>query len=231
MSWEDEDFTPTIPGQSKAVADSWEDEDNTIKVKASWEDEDVEVKKPEKPKTAPGETKAKPAAKAAKKAPAAKAAASVSTGDPLADKMREQRLVEESDYQNTRDMFGIDEKSQPTEEDFDFNSFQPKTEQEFEQLATQLVKKLSTHETSFHYTNLVKSICKQLCSSFARAEDIKEVISVLNVLVNDRLKSDKPKPKKKGPAGATAGKKTYKDAFDDLGSGGGYDDNEYDDFM
>lgn len=33
-----------------------------------------------------------------------------------------------------------------------------------------------------------------------------------------------------GPT-ATVGKKTFKDAFDDLGSGGGYDDNEYDDFM
>lgn len=51
------------------------------------------------------DTKAKaPAKPGAKKAIAKTVAAPVSTGDPLADKLREQRLVEESDYQNTRDI-------------------------------------------------------------------------------------------------------------------------------
>ena len=49
------------------------------------------------------ESKPKPAAAKAKK-PAAKAAAPASTGDPLADKLRDQKLVEESDYQNVQDI-------------------------------------------------------------------------------------------------------------------------------
>eukprot|EP00026_Physarum_polycephalum_P015368 Phypoly_transcript_16032.p1 GENE.Phypoly_transcript_16032~~Phypoly_transcript_16032.p1 ORF type:complete len:236 (+),score=67.63 Phypoly_transcript_16032:60-767(+) len=235
MSWEDEDFTPAKPG-TKPVSDSWEDEDSNtssgIQIKGSWEDEDVTTPEPAKPKAA--EPK-KPAAKPAPKKAVAKPTY-VSSGDPLVDKMREQRLVEEADYQNVEDMFGLskpEEKSGETDHEPDLLDQKPKTEAEFEHFAAQIAEKLSAHERSFNYPFFVKSLTKHLCTNFSKAEDIKDIITALNVLVNEKLKSEKPKPKQpKKAAGPTSGKKVYKDAFDDDfdTKGKNYDD-EYDDFM
>jgi len=222
------------------VKDSWDDEESTttgIQIKGSWEDEDVEVpqepvKKAEPPK--------KPAAKPAKKAAAVPTY--VSSGDPVVDKMREQRLVEEADFQNVEDMFGVSKEKKiddvitdpnPKPREPDLLEAKPKTEAEFENLAAEIAKKLSKHETSFHYPYFVRSLTKHLCISFNKVEDVKEIITALNVVANDKLKSEKPKPKQpKKAAGPTSGKKVYKDAFDDdFDTKGKSLDDDYDDFM
>jgi len=152
--------------------------------------------------------------------------------DPVAEKLRQQKLVEESDYQNAKDMFGGvgDKRSQKDEENLDINTFQPSSEAEFERFAVAITKRLSTLESSGLYISFLKSLIRQLCTPLTRVEDCKEISAVLNVIVNDKLKAEKEKtkPKKKG-GGATSGKKpNVKDAFDydgDAFEGGGDDDD------
>lgn len=126
-----------------ATKTNWDDED--VEVKPSW-DEEAPVKPTPTQKVPP-----KPTTKAAKSAADKKAKEAHKPDaplDPLEEKLRKQKLVEEADYQNARDIFsGVgDRRADNEEESLDFNSFQPSSEAEFERLASALVKKFSTLE-------------------------------------------------------------------------------------
>jgi len=258
-SWDDEDYEPTIPGAPSTSAndegpDSWEDVDvDTLKIKGKWDEEEVDVKKPAPPKAKGGEAKPKPAAPK-KSAPTTYSASVSNSDDPQTSKERQLRLQQEADYENLTDMLGI--KNKPLSSTFEVNLPTPKNEIEFEQFANELVKRLGVFESSFSYRFFVKSLTKQLCSTLAKSEEIKEVVSALEMVVSDRqkvekqkqekakqdkakedkAKLDKAKPaaKKKAIGGATTGKKGFKD-FDELdiamGRGDFSDDEDDDDFM
>lgn len=221
-AWDDDDFVP--PPAIVAPTGNWDDEDVDVKPKASWDEGDT-------PK--PAKTVQAPQKKTEKKPPEKKTAATKPEEplDPIAEKARKQKLVEEADYQNAEDLFsGIGEKRSEKDESIDINTFQPSSEAEFERYANAIAKKLATHESSGLYVSFLKSLIRQLCTPLPRVEDCKEIGAVVNVVVNDKLKAEKEKtkPKKKG-GGATSGKKAnVKDAFDY--DGGAYDDGD-DDFM
>ncbi|KAJ6368053.1 hypothetical protein OIU78_000596 [Salix suchowensis] len=101
--WEEEQI-PSIAAKDKPIS-KWDDEDvDEDDVKESWEDDDepdpapvVEPppeKAPKKPVTKPTEKKGK-TAEVVKEQPL----------DPLAEKLHQQRLVEEADFRSTTELF------------------------------------------------------------------------------------------------------------------------------
>ncbi|KAF9618023.1 hypothetical protein IFM89_039420 [Coptis chinensis] len=188
--WEDE---PVSPVPKKALIETnWDDEDaEDDGIKESWEDEESI---PE-PLLEPEPSAPKSIKKAGAKSTESKGKAVVEEKeevlDPVAEKLRQQRLVEEADYKSTTELFARkgDEKS--------LDTFIPKSENDFLEYAELVAHKLRPYEKSFHYINLLKATMRLSMTSLKGAE-AKEVASSITAIVNEKIKAEKE---------ATAGKK------------------------
>ncbi|XP_020255574.1 eukaryotic translation initiation factor 3 subunit J-like isoform X1 [Asparagus officinalis] len=226
--WEDEEFEPSLPSLKKEQPKGvWDDEDaDDEDVKESWEDEE-EPK--QAPKQEPKEEKtAKPANKSAgkkTKQPEAKATevADQVLADPVAEKLRQQRLVEEADYKATAELFAKkgDEKS--------LDNFIPKSESDFLEYAELLSHKIRPYEKSFHYIGLVKAVIKLSLTS-VKAADAKDVASSITAIANEKLKAEKEANAGKKKQGGKK-KQLHVDKPDDDVAAGHYDDVDDYDFM
>uniref|UniRef100_A0A6N2NA44 Uncharacterized protein n=1 Tax=Salix viminalis TaxID=40686 RepID=A0A6N2NA44_SALVM len=108
--------------------------------------------------------------------------------DPLAEKLRQQRLVEEADFRSTTELFAKkgDEKS--------LDSFIPNSESDFLEYAELISHKLRSFEESYHYIGLIKAIMR-LSMTAMKAADAKELgrensfmlKSPKMILLNDKL--------------------------------------------
>ncbi|KAJ7535448.1 hypothetical protein O6H91_12G034500 [Diphasiastrum complanatum] len=186
--WEAEDFVPPPPVVAKEQPKShWDDEDAEVEeVKESWEDDD-------KTKVESAKTKPKPEKR---KTDESKGKGSVATdekiserkdeklADPLAEKLRQQRLVEEADYRVTTELFGKSSSGQTLDE------FIPKSEEDFLQYAELIGQKLRPFEKSFQYLTLLKAVMRSSVASL-KAADAKEIASSLTVIANEKLKLEK----------------------------------------
>ena len=101
LDWDDEEFEPSAVVQEKA---QWDDEE---------EEEEEEVPVVAKPNTK------KPTKKAEVKA----AYVDETLADPIAEKLRQQKLVEEADLKAAIELFGSEEDFK----DFNLETFEPKT--------------------------------------------------------------------------------------------------------
>lgn len=202
--WDADDFVPP-PVVSASARNNWEDEEEIRPLKGVKSDEKKAAPAPQK-KEKKTETK-KEEAPAPEPQPVQEEPV-----DPLEEKLRKQKLVEESDYQNTRDIFtGIDSQRAEKGGALDLDTINPNSEADFEQLAAALAKKLTDRfGKHFQHVNFLKSLVKHLATPLARVEDCRELSSALNVVLNDKLTKSKGKPaKKKAPtATVTSGKKT-----------------------
>mmetsp|Transcript_16243 Transcript_16243/g.32941 ORF Transcript_16243/g.32941 Transcript_16243/m.32941 type:complete len:238 (-) Transcript_16243:845-1558(-) len=235
-AWDDEGF------EAHAVVDTT--------VKASWEDEDAEVdegeggvaneeKGPEKPDPASmnkpkrqkeirmDKMRERERMEAEKEAERLRR-----QEEEMADmteverKLARQRLVEEQDFENSKDLF----MSGAAAGDEDVNSirtldgFKPVTDAEFKRfgfLVAQRLKELYHPKFSFRYVELLKSILKDAVADLS-PEEVKELSTLANVVMNEKLKSKAGLKKGKK---STAVKKSVKVDRDDVYA------NEYDDFM
>lgn len=183
--WESEDFEPVAPVIPKEKPKGiWDDEDaDEEDVKESWEDDDDSTKatKPEPPaqKTVPKAT-----GKDGGKKEKAVTVADETLADPVAEKLRQQRLVEEADYKSTAELFASkgDEKT--------LDNFIPKSENDFMEYAELLSHKLRLYEKSFHYIGLLKAVMRLSMTSL-KAADAKEVASSVTAIANEKLKAEK----------------------------------------
>uniref|UniRef100_A0A1D1XI18 Eukaryotic translation initiation factor 3 subunit J n=1 Tax=Anthurium amnicola TaxID=1678845 RepID=A0A1D1XI18_9ARAE len=192
--WESEDFEPAPPSLKKELPKGlWDDEDvEEENVKESWEDEDAsEVPKPQPPieKTVP-----KASVKAGgKKAIMAQGETSEVKetlvpdevlSDPIQEKLRQQRLVEEADYKSTAELFAKrdDEKT--------LDNFIPQSEKDFLEYAELISHKLCPYDKSFHYIGLLKAVMR-LSITNMKAADAKEVASSITAIANEKLKVEK----------------------------------------
>ncbi|KAF7820311.1 eukaryotic translation initiation factor 3 subunit J-like [Senna tora] len=161
----------------------WDDEDvDENDVKESWEDDD---------EPAPA-----PAVKPSEKAPKAKSEkATEKKGkkvepqkeeplDPVAEKLRQQRLVEEADYKSTKELFGgrRDEKN--------IDTFIPKTESDFLEYAELIAHKIRPFEKSYHYMALLKAVMRLSMASLKGA-DAKDIASSITAIANEKIKAEK----------------------------------------
>ncbi|PIA61839.1 hypothetical protein AQUCO_00200084v1 [Aquilegia coerulea] len=189
--WELEE--PVAPILKKALPrNSWDDEDvEEDDVKESWEDEESTPAPLPVPEPPVEKTTKKPVAKASEKKGKATEVVTKEVLDPVAEKLRQQRLVEEADYKSTTELFATkgDGKS--------LDNFIPKSESDFSEYAELISHKLRPYEKSFHYMGLLKAVMRLSMVSLKGAE-AKEVASSITAIANEKIKAEKE---------ATTGKK------------------------
>lgn len=251
-SWEDEEFDadsgfdkPVNP----VVSDKWEGEDEDEDgLKDNWDDEDEEDD--EKPKPVATETKQKKKKtlqdkikekeekkrqeqleKEEERKRLEAEQAELSPEDQLAEKIKNQRLQEESDLELAREAFGIaDVPAAPIPGLKTIDNFTVVDKADFEEFNKMLVKKLSSFESNKDYPNFLENLFRDCCAGL-EPDDVKRISSTLTAVAMEKqkaLKSQNQKGKKKtaGKTLAKAGKASNKDDFDT------YDDyGEFDDFM
>lgn len=164
---------------------NWDDEDvEDNDVKDSWEDEGEAAPAPKveppPPEKAPKKNAAKPSEKKGKAVEAAKEAPL----DPLEEKFRQQRLVEEADYKSTAELFA------KTGDENTLDNFIPKTESDFDEYAELIAHKLRPYEKSYHYIGLLKAVMRLSLTSLKGA-DAKEVASSVTAIANEKIKAEK----------------------------------------
>ncbi|QCD92429.1 eukaryotic translation initiation factor 3 subunit J-like [Vigna unguiculata] len=184
--WEDEQIAPLDLKLKDPVKSKWDDEDvDDNDVKESWEDED-------EPAPAPAAPAVKPTEKASKKSSDKAADKKGKTIEPIkeepldavAEKLRQQRLVEEADYKSTKELFGggKDEKN--------LDTFIPKSESDFLEYAELISHKLRSFEKSFHYMGLLKAVMRLSMTSLKGA-DAKDIASSVTAIANEKIKAEK----------------------------------------
>lgn len=222
--WDADDFTPLPPVLAKEES----------KIKSQWDDEDVEEEPKEEEKPKPGKTVGsdvetlqapKPKAEKKKKETTKKVSGDEVLSDPLAEKLRQQRLVEEADYQHTTELFGGKSSGGRSLEDFI-----PKSEMDFLEYAELLAQKLTPFEKSFHYMTLLRALMRHSVANL-NASAAKEVASSMTVIANEKLKAERDATAGKKKSGAKK-KQLIVDKPDDDGLGGvSYDAVDDYDFM
>lgn len=184
--WEDDNIPPLL--SKEQLKSKWDDEDmDENDVKESWEDEE-EPAPVQQPVAKPPSEKAskKPAAKSTeKKGKTVEVEPEASEPlDPVAEKLRQQRLVEEADYKSTAELFGKKEDGKT------LDTFIPKSESDFMEYAELISHKIRPYEKSFHYIGLLKAVMR-LSITAMKAADAKEVASAVTAIANEKLKAEK----------------------------------------
>ncbi|XP_062026196.1 uncharacterized protein LOC133742517 isoform X2 [Rosa rugosa] len=220
--WEDARI-PSLLSKEPAVKGNWDDEDaDENDVKDSWEDDD-ELAPPEPAPKAPAEkAPKKPATKAAEKKGKAVEVQKEEPLDPLAEKLRQQRLVEEADYKATKELFS-------TRDEKNIDNFIPKSESDFLEYAELISHKLRPFEKSFHYIGLLKAVMRLSMTSLKGA-DAKDVASSITAIANEKIKAEKEANAGKKKTGAKK-KQLHVDKPDDDIAVDGYDPLDDYDFM
>ncbi|XP_019267449.1 PREDICTED: eukaryotic translation initiation factor 3 subunit J-A-like isoform X1 [Nicotiana attenuata] len=202
----------------------WDDEDaDDNDVKESWEDEEEPVPAP-KPEPPAEKAPKKSAAKATeKKGKEAEIHTKEEPLDPVAEKLRQQRLVEEADYKSTAELFatkGGDDKT--------IDNFIPKSENDFLEYAELISHKLRPYEKSYHYIGLLKAVMR-LSMTALKGADAKEIASSVTAIANEKIKAEKEANASKKKAGAKK-KQIHVDKADDeavVNAYDGYDDYDF----
>ncbi|XP_042496141.1 eukaryotic translation initiation factor 3 subunit J-A-like [Macadamia integrifolia] len=223
--WEDEPAPPVL--KKEQPRNMWDDEDaDENDVKDSWEDEDepAPAPAPEPPAEKVSKEPAKKASdKKGKAAEVLKQEPAPVPLDPVAEKLRQQRLEEEADYKSTTELFAKrgDEKT--------LDNFIPKSESDFTEYAELVSHKLRPYEKSFHYIGLLKAVMRLSMTSL-KAADAKEVASSVTAIANEKLKAEKEANAGKKKPGAKK-KQLHVDKADDDVAVDGYEAMDDYDFM
>ncbi|MBA0731194.1 hypothetical protein Golax_023290, partial [Gossypium laxum] len=114
--------------------------------------------------------------------------------DPVAKKLRQQRLVEEADFRSTTELFA--EKGDIKTVD----NFIPKSESDFEEYAELISHKLRPYDKSYHYISLLKAVMR-LSTTSLKAADAKDIASSFIAIANEKLKAEKEATSKKKTGG------------------------------
>ncbi|PKI45956.1 eukaryotic translation initiation factor 3 subunit J-like [Punica granatum] len=226
--WEEEQLPPLQSTEQPKI--KWDDEDvDDNDVKESWEDEDEPA-----PAPAPSPPAEKASKKIVPKAAESKGKAADIKGkavqvakeeplDPVAEKLRQQRLVEEADYKSTAELFA------KKDDDKTLDNFIPKSESDFLEYAELISYKLRSFEKSFHYIGLLKAVIRHSMTSL-KAADAKDVASSVTAIANEKLKAEKEANAGKKKTGAKK-KQLHLDKPDDELVVNAYDDMDDYDFM
>ncbi|XP_066514505.1 eukaryotic translation initiation factor 3 subunit J-B-like [Hoplias malabaricus] len=248
-SWDADNFEPSEPVKNTVgLKDRWEGEDEEDDVKDNWDDDEeeeqkvveeeqkTEVKAPEKKKLS---AKLKEKDEKARKQEELKKrlqesqAVNLTPEEEAAEKLRLQKLQEESDMALACEAFGVD-ATVTTNSASGIEAMCPSTKDDFIAFEKALKDKISQFEKSVHYSSFLESLFRELCITL-EVDDLKKISNSLSALLSEKQKQEKEKAKgiKKKKKTVLAGgglKAKQKDDFDAYGEfDGGY--NEYDDFM
>jgi translation initiation factor 3 subunit J len=199
--WEKEDFKPALPGAAAAAGEPKEG--------PTFDDEDVEEGPPQ-PKE--HTIKPQPKKKVEKKYTKGEEVPDEPLDDPVAEKLRRQRLEEEADFRAARELFGGGSSGGGG-----LDGELPKTLKEFEHYAERLAARyLLPHSGNKNYKGLLKALMRTAMEPLT-AEDAKEVETAVGGVRADKVKAAQAaanaKKNKKtlnvGKAGLSAGLDDY----------------------
>ncbi|CAK1584861.1 unnamed protein product [Parnassius mnemosyne] len=238
MSWDAENFEPKLP-TTLTSSNKWEGEDEEEVVKESWEDEEEEKKDEEKKELPPPPAKPKKKIldkiaekerlerEKAERLAAEKAEEALTPEQRLAEKLRQQKLQEESDLRLALETFGVSETGGGR-----LDSFHPTNKEEFTEFAELLCKKINIYKSKEEFPGFVDELVKTIVVQMTSA-DIKRIkMTVDNLYIEKQKaeKNDKAKKANKGKGKAklkVEGDNAHLNQYDAYGN---FDD-EYDDFM
>eukprot|EP01121_Diplochlamys_sp_Union-15-3_P006765 TRINITY_DN1728_c0_g1_i1.p1 TRINITY_DN1728_c0_g1~~TRINITY_DN1728_c0_g1_i1.p1 ORF type:complete len:234 (+),score=74.65 TRINITY_DN1728_c0_g1_i1:73-774(+) len=202
MSWEDEeDFSTTV---APVVKNTWEDEVDVAgwgdgeeqEETDDWDDDYDMVDKPIVLQ-APKKKTTTPAPKTLEKPKEPVVVAKNPPKQLTAKEIQEQQ--EKADFEGAKELFGVSAPKEPTVDQTNavdlLKTFVPKTKQDFEKYADTLIKLFTAHETNFYYREFLKYFLKQI-SNGVTAEDLKEIVASLNLIINEKIKKKKTVKKK-----------------------------------
>lgn len=219
--WESENFTPVLPATNKSPEAAKPANAITADVDMSkFADEDKEVEEEKKHAVPTSQPKKKEEKKYLKEVgPIDKP-----LDDPVAEKLRRQRLEEQADYAAAKELFG-DEADK-----VNLDLFLPKSVKEFEEYAAALVSRyVSVHKDNKNYKAFLKALIKGACAPLTSAET-KDVETSVAGLRTDKFKAEQAEAATKkgvkkqlnlGKTGASAGLDDY--IYDDAGNGDDFD--------
>jgi len=131
-----------------------------------------------------------------------------------------QKKVEDADLENVKDafgdneaLFGSDTKADSTAQS-SLDTFKPNSEKDFSKYADMLAAKITTYAESYHYPAFLKNLLRDVTMAMD-PDDIKELVTALNVIANEKIAASKKKkaaPKKKAPTKMT---NIHEDIVDD----------------
>ncbi|XP_005188871.1 eukaryotic translation initiation factor 3 subunit J-like [Musca domestica] len=232
--WESAAHRPVVVIPDKI--NKWAGEDEEDDIKDSWEDEEEkkdEEKVEEQPK-APVKTKPSKALKAKlaeqerlAEEEEAKRIANMTPEEKLAEKLRLQKIQEESDLKSALETFGVQDVGGG------LDAFNPKTEAEFKEFGATLSWKLSQYKESPHFPQFVEDLVRSICVNLPLTE-LKKLKMSVETLHSEKVKLEKQNAKK--PASKTKGKITLKNDSNDIDTFKKYGNDystydDYDDFM
>ncbi|KAK5805186.1 hypothetical protein E1A91_A09G256100v1 [Gossypium mustelinum] len=186
--WED-DIPPLV--SKEQPKSKWDDEDvDDADIKESWEDEDEERLLQPVAKATEEKAPKKPLSKATEKKGKTIEIAKEEPLDPIAEKLRQQRLVEEADFRSTTELFAKKGDIKTVD------NFIPKSESDFEEYAELISHKLRPYDKSYHYIALLKAVMR-LSTTSLKAADAKDIASSITAITNEKLKAEKEATSKK----------------------------------
>ncbi|GLI60035.1 hypothetical protein VaNZ11_001885 [Volvox africanus] len=147
--------------------------------------------------------------------------------DPIAEKLRQQKLVEQADYESARDLFGCVSTLKPLE------SYLPKTLKEFEDFAVEIASRhVVVHRESKHYKAFVKALMRAAVEPLG-PEEVKDLETCLAGVRSDKAKKKKEEEEKKKGVKKTLnmGKQGISAGLDDYVYGDDEDNSDGDGFM
>jgi len=244
LAWDADDFEPPQISVPKPT-DKWEGEDEDEDLKDNW-DEDSEDEKSEKSESG-STTNAVPKKKkknlaqiiaekekrqqeeAERRRQLAEEAKLAETPEQiLAEKLRVQKIQEDSDRLLAQELMGTSDKEEEEIEALD--AFDLKDSSSIESFRKSLISKIRSVdrlEKKAYYVSFVEDLTRDLCINL-ETDEIKRVTTVLNGIYNEKVKASKPtKGKKKAAnkAKLNSGQGAITDSVNDYGY------SEYDDFI
>ncbi|XP_042213905.1 eukaryotic translation initiation factor 3 subunit J-like isoform X3 [Homarus americanus] len=256
VEWDADDFVPPTAAAARPT-DKWDGEDEDD-IKDNWDDEEEDKEKTATDSTAAPVKKkkkkltdiiaekesskenvgtfvnnieARQLEELEKRKKEAEEKAKLQTAEgKLAEKMRLQKIQEDSDLQLANELLGstssITEEDNKMLDDIDLSTSSGL--ESFRKALTSKIRISERLEKRPFFVTFVEDICRDLCQNL-EVEEVKRVSTVINSIYNEKVKAGKPKSKKK--AGGKAKLNVGQGAIaDDLGNDfGGY--NEYDDFI
>jgi len=236
--WEADDFTPTLP--IRAVPKSnWEDEDEES-------EPEVSVPAPAAPKSEKQSKKSLLEEKIREREErdrqralehSAKLESELNGLSEAERKLRLQKIVEEADMQNAKELFmdddaDEDDDDEDTEAVITLDSITLKTRKEdakFAELVSAKIKPLYHPKRSERYIELLKELLRQTLEDL-EVDDVKDISNTVNVISNDKLKKKAQAQGKKKKATAKKSVRVEHDDLEPIATRGVYG-ADYDDFM
>ncbi|XP_023950340.1 eukaryotic translation initiation factor 3 subunit J isoform X2 [Bicyclus anynana] len=233
VSWDADNFEPKLP-TTLTSSNKWEGEDEDDTVKDSWEDEEEEKKDEEKKESTPTPLPTKPKKKILEKIAekerleqAAEKEEELTPEQKAAEKLRRQKLQEESDLRLAMETFGIESGGSGK-----LDGFNPTTKEEFTEFADLLCTKINLYKNREEFPAFVDELVKNIILQMASA-DIKRIKLTVDNLYIEKQKAEKNEKSKKPNKGKgkaklkVEGDNAHLNQYDAYGN---YDD-DYDDFM